>query len=717
MGTDVLLVVMPNHDLRRPSLAMGLLKSALHGSGIRSSVAYWNLAFAERIGFDRYQSLTSDDHRQADWVFSHSLFGHTREVSDEYLRARSLTRDPVPADRLEHYRYARDRATSFLEDRVRNVDWGQYDVVGLTTTFQENTATLALAWRIKEVAPKVKIVFGGANCRGEMGVQFLKLFPFVDYVCLGEGDRAFPALLQALREGDEQTTLPPGIVGRVNGKLNDDSPPAELAQVDDLPFPDFDDYFDALESSRLRDVIRPSLLLETSRGCWWGEKNHCKFCGLNAHDMAYRSKSPERALREIRALSTRYAPRMGEAPTIAFADNILDMGYFDTVLPALRESPFRYSYEVKANLKKEQVERLADVGVMTVQAGIESLSTPVLRLMRKGCNRLQNVQILKWCDQFGIFVYWNLLTGFPEEDPGEYASQCELIQDILHLPPPDAVSRFVLARFSPYFREPGEYGIANVRPQGIYHYIYPFPEEDLEPLAHEFCFEFSNGYDPDAHAAGLNEITKHWKSDERHDYLYATDVNGTLVLWDGRSGRASKTYVLAGIRRLIYLHCDEIRGICSIEEALQDAGAPPGKAQDILDEFVRQRLMICENGQYLSLAVLLIQQEKLAGGQAARVPGSEGSPDVAMDATFRPAPHVSVRELDEHTLILDAPKRQLHVLNEFASAVWELCIEGTPVAEVVKTLSTVLSWDPGTVQTDTLVAIRDFVDRHLLVAD
>ncbi len=38
---------------------------------------------------------------------------------------------------------------------------------------------------------------------------------------------------------------------------------------------------------------------ETSRGCWWGQKKHCTFCGLNPLGMNYRAKSPERAVEII----------------------------------------------------------------------------------------------------------------------------------------------------------------------------------------------------------------------------------------------------------------------------------------------------------------------------------------------------------------------------------------------------------------------------------
>jgi magnesium-protoporphyrin IX monomethyl ester (oxidative) cyclase len=60
------------------------------------------------------------------------------------------------------------------------------------------------------------------------------------------------------------------------------------------------------------------LLLETSRGCWWGAKQHCTFCGLNGGAMAFRSKSAERVVEEIRYLRDRYG-----VESLSVVDNIL----------------------------------------------------------------------------------------------------------------------------------------------------------------------------------------------------------------------------------------------------------------------------------------------------------------------------------------------------------------------------------------------------------
>ena len=61
-----------------------------------------------------------------------------------------------------------------------------------------------------------------------------------------------------------------------------------------------------------------------------------------------------------------------------------------------------------------------------LQPGIESLSTPILLLMRKGVTAFQNVRLLKWCAEYGIHVFWNVIYGFWGELPEEYARLARL---------------------------------------------------------------------------------------------------------------------------------------------------------------------------------------------------------------------------------------------------------------------------------------------------
>ncbi len=169
--------------------------------------------------------------------------------------------------------------------------------------------------------------------------------------------------------------------------------------------------------------------------------------------------------------------------------------YIDDLMPKLIEKNPRWNlfYQVKTNIKKEQLRMMKQAGIRWILAGVESFSTPILQLMRKGCNSLQNIQLLKWCSELGIHVVYSLITGFPNENPDDYEQMSAIIPVLKHLHPPIAIGNFRLDRFSPYFDNPELFGIVNIRPLPDYKLIYPFSDDVLSRLVCAFDFDYSDG--------------------------------------------------------------------------------------------------------------------------------------------------------------------------------------------------------------------------------
>ncbi len=303
----VLLVSMPYGALDRPALGISLLKPRLRTAGIDCDVRYLTFAFADLIGAEEYNWISRDLPLTAfagDWLFTRSLYGDALN-GDDYLESVLLSTWLVGEQDLAQLARAREQCEPFLDACLTGIRWSRYDVVGFTCTFEQNVASLALAKRLKEAHPGLLIAFGGANWEGEMGQELHRSFPFVDIVCSGEADESFPAVLSSLsacRRADLRAI--PGIVYRDGRETVSTGPASVVTKLDELPFPDFDDFFrDRAEatSGRERDA---TLALETARGCWWGAKEHCTFCGLNGAVMAFRSKSAERVLAEVRFCAT-----------------------------------------------------------------------------------------------------------------------------------------------------------------------------------------------------------------------------------------------------------------------------------------------------------------------------------------------------------------------------------------------------------------------------
>ena len=601
----VLLVNMPFSNLRWPNLGPSLLKAALVERGIGCDVAYFNFDFAERVGLDGYNWIADAFAfvLGGERLFAGHYFAGRLPSDDAYWNDVLLATDAglTDGDRRD-FEAAGLHVEPFLDHCIAAVDWSRYAIVGFAASFQQTMPSMCLARRIKQVRPEIKILFGGAACEAEMGVALIRQFPEIDYVFLGEADRTLAPVVEPILRGERPET-PPGVVGRddlAESPAGSDGSAVMVRDMDALPYPDFDDYVARLERSPLAGAIEPLLFFETSRGCWWGQKHHCKFCGLNGGTLAYRSKTPRRAVDELRCLVERYGLHRA-----CSSDNILDHRYFETFLPLLEEAhiDLAFVFEMKTNLKRRQVESLIRAGMGAAQLGIETFLTSVLRLIGKGATALQNLQTLKWFSEHDIEVKWNVLYGFPGENPGDYAALADLIPSIVHLAPPLAVGRVRLDRFSPYFDDPQGHGMADPRPHRAFPFVYPFSDDVLRRLAYYYEYDYADGRDPLDYARPALEAIRAWQDLDRSVTLRMWDrPDGVLILTDTRPCATRFQHRLTGWERAMYLDCDAGR---SLDKLLQFA-SPSGHESAIrrtLDRWLDARIASRIDGRYLSLAL------------------------------------------------------------------------------------------------------------------
>jgi len=619
----ILLLSMPFGAMERPALGVSLLKARLAKDGIPCDVRYPSFTFADLLGVDEYQWISSTLPYIAfagDWCFAEAVHGPRPEADAGYIAEVLQKTWCLDAADIARIKAVRAMAGKFLDHCMECIPWKEYAVVGFTSTFEQNLASLALAKRLKAAHPRIATVFGGANWEGEMGEELHRQFDFVDYVCPGEADESFPVLAALLRAGAVKgATLPTGIVYREDGCSRSTGRSAPVRNMDALPVPDFTDYFrDWSESSASLEAL-PMVLIETSRGCWWGDKSHCTFCGLNGATLAYRSKSGARVIEEMRYLSDRW-----QTDRIEVVDNILDMRYFSDVMPALAADgrPWEIFYEVKANLSRAQVAALKAAGVTRIQPGIESLSDHVLKLMRKGTSGLRNVQLLKWCREHGVHVDWNILYGFPGETREDYEEMLAMLPAIEFLDPPVACGPIRMDRFSPYFEKPEEFGMTNVRPMAPYAFLYPFPRESLMRIAYHFDFDYRPGESPTGIAEEVIHFAEAWRQKGERGLLCSLRRHdGSVVLLDTRPGATLREVELSGIEAAAYEFCDEFRPLAAVLRYLREQN--PGEEiteeglRAFLESLAANRLMITDGRNWLSLAIRVREVAQQSRGLSA----------------------------------------------------------------------------------------------------
>jgi ribosomal peptide maturation radical SAM protein 1 len=606
---SVVLVSMPFMYPWRPSIQLGLLKAvtARHGFPVRTYHAY--LDFAVQIGMD-YYNLLCQNHGSliGDWLFSLEAFGNAApdpgaQMLDEFADRLSYLDKSQEETREKLLRIRGSDVPTYLDTLVKNFPWEGVAVVGFTSTFQQSAASFALARRLKRYYPRIITVFGGANFDGEMGPELVRTVDCIDAAIIGEGDETFPRLLNVLATGGNLDDVP-SLARRIDGQVKLTAPLPATDQLDNVPIPDYDEYFQRAGDLGVfpreghRNVWLP---IETARGCWWGAKHQCTFCGLNGTSMRFRSKSPTRVLDELARQAKRYRSFHFEA-----VDNILDMTYFMGLFPLLVEDETGYEifYEVKANLSRAQLKLMAQAGVTHIQPGIESLSSNVLRLMCKGVRAIQNVNLLRWAQYYNINVEWNLIWGFPGETEEDYASQAAVMPHLRHLRPPANCSRIWLERFSPIFTEQDQFRIRHRAPERSYRYVYPACV-DLERVAYFFEYEL-DGALPDSAYTGVRCAAEDWSGAWRGGsppVLKYWSAPHFVQIYDERAQGQGGSYTLEDTLADLYLACINRPTTAAAVRRSLNSHLPVEDIQEVFEEFQRLGLMFLDGKFVVALAV------------------------------------------------------------------------------------------------------------------
>ncbi|MEY4704666.1 MAG: hypothetical protein RL042_862 [Nitrospirota bacterium] len=608
---QVALVNMPFSYSKYPSIQLGTLSALLKSKGIPVDCHHLNVRFAHKIGVPLYEMICEKRALFGEWIFSYLLFrDNPKRV--EYPRVFKPVFEQIAKESGHPVSFFEDMATrtapQFLTWAMTAIDWGQYKLVGFTSTFDQNVASLTLAKLIKDLYPHVKIVFGGANYDGEMGMEYFRAFSFIDYVVVGEGEEVVPALVRHIL-GEGSDAVPPGVIFREKDQIRFAQNPELFADFAKTGPPDYDDYYHLLaELGDAAQGLDRILLYEGSRGCWWGEKHHCTFCGLNAQSMKFRAKSPDQAAREMTALSSRY-----DTARFRLVDNIIDMKYVENLFGqfAAAHCDLDVFIEIKSNLQKSQIRTLAVGGVKCMQPGLESLSLTQLKAMDKGVTPMQNIICLKWSYYYHVAVSWNILLGFPGETNEDYRRQIDLLPSLFHLQAPEATGKFWLQRFSPYFMKPHEYGVRITGPGMAYEYVYDSARVDLLKIAYDFEYELDHWpVDPHIYQE-LVGLVEEWQRRARgsdRPFLYYSKAMDYVTVYDGRDPRAPTRrrydWPAAGIIEV----CNEAAK--SAEQIRALLAERPGKNESngeeidqALGALTAARILYEERGKYFTLAI------------------------------------------------------------------------------------------------------------------
>jgi len=602
----------------RPSIQLGALKAYLQlkHPQVRVDARHFYLKLAEALGYKCYQ-LISERTWLAESIYAALLFPERFAAIEKLFQREVRSKPRLKEAGLKHIASRVQETTDAFIDSLRVEE---YLLAGFSVSLCQLTSSLYVIKRLKQKFPALITVIGGSTFSGPAAEKIFKSFPEVDMVVTGEGELPLGRLIDCLKASARPDDWP--LIAGVARPASDGSSGAkpafnQLRSLNQLPPPNYDDYFALLKSFGPDKTFFPVLPVEASRGCWWQKAGAagkptparpqkaagCAFCNLNLQWCGYRCKDPARAAHEIDRLTGRH-----QTLAVSIADNVLPKAHAGKLFKktAGLEKDLKIFAEIRANTPLSELDIMRGAGMHELQIGIEALSTSLLKKLNKGTRTIQNLEIMRNCEALGLVNRSNLILHFPGSDAQDVAETLHNLEFALPFRPLQTVN-FWLGLGSPVSQNPAAFGIKAVFNHPNWSILFPPGiSRSMEFLIQAYRGDL--GFQKKIWQPVKQKVAAWQKAyAELHrepaaaPVLSFRDGRDFLIITQRRYPTGSMEHRLKGTSRLIYLFCMQhrtLRHICS---------RFPGLAEDKISAFLKmmvaKKLMFEEGNAYLSLAV------------------------------------------------------------------------------------------------------------------
>jgi radical SAM superfamily enzyme YgiQ (UPF0313 family) len=275
-------------------------------------------------------------------------------------------------------------------------------IYGFSTICSSYPLTIRIATALKAIRPDCTVLFGGPQA-SVVDLQTLSSFSCVDLILRGEAEQTLPGLLDELN-GSGQLDDVPGLTYRRDGRPQRNCNAPLIRDLDELPSPAYH-LTGQLECAQ-------SASLEIGRGCPFS----CTFCSTNDFFRRnFRLRSPERILRDMRALESNYGIRDFELVHDMFT---VDRRRVVAFCEAVIASGEGYTWSCSARtdcIDEPLIKLMARAGCNGIFYGIETGSQRLQQIIDKGLDPHRAEEIMDVTERYGIHSTVSLITGFPEE--------------------------------------------------------------------------------------------------------------------------------------------------------------------------------------------------------------------------------------------------------------------------------------------------------------
>lgn len=289
------------------------------------------------------------------------------------------------------------------------------DLVAVTALTTEAYAALEVLATVKEENPEVFTIAGGHHAT-LLPDDFC--VPFVDAICLGEGESTFPGLIDALTRNGNLHHVPNLVWQDADGHFVRNERFVPDCHGDCIPLPRRD------LVARFRNEYffldnRPDTALATGRGCPY----RCSFCSVwEFYAGKTRQMSVQRIMKEVATIDTPHV--------LVLDDNFMLNAQREYALAdCLRAEGIRLRWSMECRTDSivrhpHLIEQWAELGLEGVLLGLEGASDETLAGVNKRNSIRTNDEAIRILQANGVFIWGAFLV-----DPNWSADQFKILYD------------------------------------------------------------------------------------------------------------------------------------------------------------------------------------------------------------------------------------------------------------------------------------------------
>ena len=315
------------------------------------------------------------------------------------------------------------------------------DLVGFSATTSGFMDAFAIAARLKQQRPTLKIIFGAVHV-SSIGAPILDRFPEIDYLCIGEGEGCLLDLAneRPLREIDNL------VFRDRDGRIVCNPRRPRIFNLDELPFPAYEKLVGFPAAYHLPLFAyekRHGATMITSRGCPYT----CSFCDRTVFERLYKTNSARYTYEHMRYLRDRFG--------------VYHINFYDDLFTAHKKrvtdlcemliaEPLGMQFNCAirtGHTSDEMLAMLKRAGALMVSMGIESADPAMMARHKAGVTLDEVRQTVRQIHAAGLRAKGLFIFGLPGETPETLRRTSDFILSL-------DLDEMNMTKFSPMYGAP-----------------------------------------------------------------------------------------------------------------------------------------------------------------------------------------------------------------------------------------------------------------------